>query len=98
MAKAARGQNDVPIGRHWAIITFGTMLIPGDERSRSNPGHGYPESTVITTDYTVYSTEEWLTEINRTEAVRSYYKRDYTALVAERPVISATVEVKVALS
>lgn len=36
---------DVPKGEHWAIIQSGSIYIPGDERSRTNPGHGYPART-----------------------------------------------------
>lgn len=27
------------------LVTEDSIYIPGDERSRTNPGHGYPEST-----------------------------------------------------
>jgi len=37
--------NDIPSGEHWAIITGSSVFIPGDERSRTAPGHGYPEHT-----------------------------------------------------
>lgn len=29
----------------YLLIDSTTIHIPGDERSRTNPGHGYPEST-----------------------------------------------------
>lgn len=35
--------SDIPAKEHWAIITSSTITIPGDERSRTSPGHGYPE-------------------------------------------------------
>lgn len=36
---------DVPVGHHYAILVYSSssVFIPGDERSRTNPGHGYPE-------------------------------------------------------
>lgn len=37
--------DDIPKGEHWAIIEGTSVSIPGDERSRTNPGHGYPEHT-----------------------------------------------------
>src|SRR5208282_5967605 len=37
--------DDMPLGEHWAIIENNSVYIPGDERSRTDPGHGYPEST-----------------------------------------------------
>lgn len=27
------------------VLVDGSITIPGDERSRTNPGHGYPEHT-----------------------------------------------------
>lgn len=34
----------MPAGEHWAILIFETTstYVPGDERSRTAPGHGYP--------------------------------------------------------
>lgn len=34
----------MPAGEHWAILIFETSstYVEGDERSRTNPGHGYP--------------------------------------------------------
>lgn len=30
----------------YAAIVTDSIWVPGDERSRTNPGHGYPEHTV----------------------------------------------------
>ena len=35
----------IPAGEHWAILEIETVHIPGDERSRTAPGHGYPAHT-----------------------------------------------------
>ena len=43
-SKFVQTVGDLTSGEHWAIITEATMFIPGDERSRTHPGHGYPES------------------------------------------------------
>lgn len=54
---------------HFAILTFGAIYIPGDERSRMNPGHGYPESTETTTTYLAYQDRNvWEAEIRRLAA------------------------------
>ena len=29
----------------YSVLIKNSVTIPGDERSRTNPGHGYPEST-----------------------------------------------------
>lgn len=42
---------NIPETPHFAIITFSTHYTPGDERSRTNPGHGYPASWDTVTNY-----------------------------------------------
>jgi hypothetical protein len=36
---------EVPSVEHWAILRNDSTTVPGDERSRQAPGHGYPEHT-----------------------------------------------------
>lgn len=57
----------------YAIIEFGSIFIEGDERSRTNPGHGYPAHSVDNTKVYLFSSkEEWEKEItNRTTKVFS---------------------------
>lgn len=45
---------------HWAIISNTTIHHEGDERSRTNPGHGYPAHSTTIMEYTPYATEEAL--------------------------------------
>jgi hypothetical protein len=49
---------DLPTGEHWVILTDRSIHIPGDERSRTNPGHGYPESTEHYVDYEMFEDED----------------------------------------
>ncbi|KXK08643.1 MAG: hypothetical protein UZ21_OP11001000634 [Microgenomates bacterium OLB22] len=44
LTTGARKPLEVPSGAHYAILIFTTRTIhhEGDERSRTNPGHGYP--------------------------------------------------------
>jgi len=54
-----KGPSDVPEGPHFTVIIYDTtsVYVPGDERSRTNPGHGYPEHT------DTYDTfEHWVTD------------------------------------
>lgn len=53
---------DVPDKEHWVIVKTNGVYIPGDERSRTNPGHGYPARTENFLSYEVYLTEEKLLE------------------------------------
>lgn len=46
---------NIPSVEHWAIITTSSYTVPGDERSRTHPGHGYPEHTVETINYEAFT-------------------------------------------
>lgn len=48
----------MPSGEHWAIVEFSSFTVPGDERSRTAPGHGYPEHQQTTVEYRAYLTRE----------------------------------------
>lgn len=50
--------SEIPSKEHWAIVSVDHIVIPGDERSRTNPGHGYPEHRETRILYEVYFTEE----------------------------------------
>lgn len=41
------GPNEVPEGHHYAVLIYSrdSIYVPGDQRSREAPGHGYPEHT-----------------------------------------------------
>lgn len=34
------------VKRYWIVVTETHVHVPGDERSRTAPGHGYPAHTV----------------------------------------------------
>lgn len=85
----------LPPGEHYVILTFGTITIPGDERSRTHPGHGYPESTETTISCTVYETEEvWKAEIQRLSMEKYSYK-SWVPLIVRRPTLKTTVSVDI---
>lgn len=76
----------------WAIITFDTHYTPGDERSRTNPGHGYPESHdpyVILRAFT--DQDAWENEISRLTKARKTFK----AFTMQHASVSTTVNVQV---
>ena len=52
------GPKDVPDAPHYAVLIYSTtsVFVPGDERSRTNPGHGYPEHTETSNTF-----EHWVT-------------------------------------
>jgi hypothetical protein len=56
----------LPTVEHWAILQDASYTIPGDERSRTNPGHGYPESTEHFITYVAFTDkEEFESELKR---------------------------------
>src|SRR5947208_17139401 len=62
----AEKKDDVPSTPHYAIVEFSSMLIPGDERPRTNPGHGHPEHTEAISRYITFGLqEEWEAEIKK---------------------------------
>jgi hypothetical protein len=60
--------NDIPSDHHYAVISTSTSYVhhEGDERSRTNPGHGYPAytETITSLNYEIFKTkselEAWL--------------------------------------
>lgn len=43
--KYVSSASELPTEPCFAALVFDSITIPGDERSRTHPGHGYPEST-----------------------------------------------------
>jgi hypothetical protein len=69
-----------------------TVTMPGDERSRTNPGHGYPEYTESYWNMSSYDNEQdWKAEIIRMES--SKYKEEYKALMCIAPKIETSVNI-----
>lgn len=88
--------SDIPNEVHWAIIKVGSITIPGDERSRTNPGHGYPEHQETTISYEVYFTEEkWKNKISYLESQTGYGRKEYKAIKVQPATIKTKIEVDV---
>lgn len=84
--------NTVPSLKHWAIITRRSITIPGDQRSRDAPGHGYPEHQEDSIIYQAYSNEAvWKEDVR--ECMNQRY-HDWHAVL----VIPASVEMDVKIS
>lgn len=80
----------MPLGDHFAILLYKNITIPGDERSRSAPGHGYPEHMESAVEYRAYlSRENWECDIRHLELARMAY----SALVVTQPTITARIEI-----
>lgn len=82
----ARAVADLPPGEHWAILEFGSITIPGDERSRQAPGHGYPEHTETTLSY-----EFFTDEAKFKAALQERYQSKYTGTRSQQTVLGVKV-------
>ena len=93
--KYCHSQSDIPKEDHFAILTTQTVHIPGDERSRTNPGHGYPASTESFINYVAYlDEEEWKRDIE--SMLNPKYARDeFTAIKVSVAKIEAKLMVKI---
>jgi hypothetical protein len=88
----------IPEGEHYAIIEFSRITIPGDERSRTHPGHGYPESTEDVQNYIVFTDrKEWEAEIEKRTAEQRLYSssRQFVPIIAKRPKVETSVKVSI---
>lgn len=87
-------ETGVPSVPHWAILWFTTIHISGDERSVSNPGHGYPAHNETSVNYYVFTNrEDWETEIQRLE--KGKYTERFRAMYVCPASISTEVNVSV---
>ena len=78
---------------HWVILKFSSTYVPGDERSRTAPGHGYPAHSVPNVSYEAYLTEEkFLAAVQKLEEAE-YGHESYAALKVEPLKVTKTVSV-----
>jgi len=86
-------KSDFPNHKHWAIIEYGSIHIPGDERSRTNLGHGYPESSQPIVTYKTYDNkEDWEKEIR---ALEKYDNKKYSAFLVTPAIVNTSVQVDI---
>ena len=64
----------------YAVIYKKTVHIPGDERSRTDPGHGYPAHTEEFDAIEVFKDFDELHDWVQKEEKRSIGKRSYRAI------------------
>lgn len=80
----------------YGIIETTQQHIPGDERSRTHPGHGYPAHTVTHTTFTeCESKEEWEALIQRKANPPYGRPEPFRAIVFKE--VSVSTEVKINL-
>ena len=90
--KNCTSPKDVPTSQHYVILTLSSVTIPGDERSRTNPGHGYPEHSIGYTNYNVYTDKkEWEKEVERLTLSKS----QFVALLATPAVVEVETRISI---
>lgn len=72
---------DMPKQDHWAIIDYSSIYVPGDEQSRTNPGHGYPGGTERIVLYLAYLNHaEWEADVKKRTIDRNIFTAMYVNL------------------
>jgi hypothetical protein len=78
-------KDSVPSTPHYAALVFDSIYIEGDERSRTNPGHGYPAHSESVVKYIQFTNraemEKW---VNEQETSR-YSRKDNYRIVEVKP-------------
>lgn len=98
MGKRVSSFRDVPTGRHWMILQFGTAHTPGDERSRTHPGHGYPASDDPVAYYEAYTDEgEWRQAIEKLANPTYGSRKEFYAAEVNPAIIVTSVSVQVGI-
>jgi hypothetical protein len=94
--KYVSNKSDMLTKPHFAIVEFGSIHIPGDERSRNSPGHGYPDHTQSTCTYIAFeSEEEWKRVIDKRMTSIYGTKDNFIAIRATPATIKMQTIVKV---
>jgi hypothetical protein len=94
--KFINNPKDIPDVEHWAIIEQDSVYIPGDERSRTNPGHGYPAQTRDFISYEMYLTEDKLLQaIKELEDPKYGSKKDYRVIKVTPMKVSTSLNISI---
>ncbi len=91
--KYAHDKTEVPTGPHYAALVFKTISIPGDERSRTHPGHGYGPTTESAIDYIVFQSKEAMEAWVSKEESSKFSHTQYRLIRAEPLEIKTTVTI-----
>ena len=90
--KYIANKTEFPTTAHFAVLIFDTIYMPGDERSRTNPGHGYGESYEHTIKYIRFDTRDEL-ESWVDSAEKSRVKTEYKVIEVKPLVVQTKVSV-----
>ena len=94
--KYCQSPSDIPKTPHYAILSLRSTYIPGDERSRECPGHGYPATTEYSWDYIVYpDRESWEAEIKQRMGSIFGGQKDFVAISATPATVKTSIQVDI---
>lgn len=83
---------DLPNEPYLAILETSSIYIEGDERSKTNPGHGYPAHTVTSWSMSLYdSKDEWTKQIE----LLTERNKQFQAVKIVPAKVETTVEIKI---
>lgn len=95
----------MPSEEHWAIIIFETTstYVPGDERSRTAPGHGYPAHTKTNNSFMYWACENKEALEKALHFMRKEHEREagyrapkpFVVIFARRAEVRTKVEVEI---
>jgi hypothetical protein len=77
----------------YAVLVESSYYVPGDERSKTNPGHGYPEHTVNYTEIIKFDDFAALQKWVECEESKKYGTRNYVPIQYEELSVKKKVEV-----
>jgi hypothetical protein len=81
---------------HWAIVGYETQYHEGDERSRTNPGHGYGAHTTQHCTYKAFlKQEDWEAEVKELASPKYGSPKPFMAMYVVPAQITTTVNVNV---
>lgn len=93
--------DDMPATAHYVIFVFQTdnRYVGGDERSRTNPGHGYPAHTVTTNivEYWAVDNEQVLKEVVLLLTQKKGSHNDITFSVANVTPLTVKTDIRITI-
>ncbi len=81
---------DIPKIPHYALFVNDSVHIPGDERSRTNPGHGYPAEDRVFLSYEAYLTRDKLLAVLKERQESPGHRQCYACKVNPVTVLVST--------
>lgn len=86
-------KSQLPEAPHLAALVFSSIHIPCDERSRTNPGHGYPAEDRPVVNYIAFDTREEAQKWVERQEQSSYGDKNYRIVEAFPRQVTTTVSV-----